>query len=227
MSENNNSLAITNGQGGLQTFAADKPFIDVSIREAFIKRLDETPTKIEKAQGFDSLPISFLEHELDQIYMGLWKTSNFRTYVIANEIVGTIDLEVFDPSVGIWLKRSGSAAVMIMQKSGAEATDISAKIKNTLGKDYSKLETMCLKKAAKTLGKRFGRDLNRKHEDEYEEIYTNEVLVQSLMPELTAEFATCNNRVDLTAVWKKYPDLHGNTAAEKLFKKTSLKFANG
>jgi hypothetical protein len=116
---------------------------------------------------------------------------------------------------------------MIMQKAGAESTDIGAKIKNTLGKDYSKLESMCLKKAAKTLGKRFGRDLNRKHEDEYEEIYTNEEIVESLTPELEAEFEKCSNKDELAAVWKRYPDLHKNTAAIKKFRKETIKFANG
>lgn len=205
----------------------DAPLIDIGIRESFIKRLDEQPKNVDKAQGFDTLPISHLEHELDEIYMGAWTTENFRWQVVANEIIGTIDLKVFDPTLKTWLKRSGSAAVMIQQKSGSEITDLNAKFKNALVKDFAKLETMCLKKAAKSLGKRFGRDLNRKIEDTYEELYSNEMLVNENLEAFTAALNKCNDLPSLKAFWNDNPDFHENTAAKKLFTKRKMQLVNG
>ena len=211
----------------LQTLNTTTDFIDIKIREAFVKRLDETPSKVDKAQGFDTLPISHLEHELDEIYLGIWKTDNFRYQVIANEIVGTIDLHVFDPTLKTWLTRSGSAAVMVQQKSGAEITDISSKYKNALVKDFPKLESMCLKKAAKSLGKRFGRDLNRKSEDTYEELYSNEMEIAELLEPFTNDLNACKTVQELKEKWDINPEFHENSAAKKLFTKRKFQLING
>ena len=195
----------------------------IKMREEFVKRLDEKPTKIDKAQGFDTLPISALEHELDEIYMGIWKTDNFRYQVIANEIVGTINLHVFDPTLKTWLTRSGSAAVMIRQKSGADITDIGAKQKNALVMDFPKLETMCLKKAAKSLGKRFGRDLNRKFEDDYNELYTNEIEFNAILEPLTNAVNECNTMEELLKIWNDNKDMQSNSNFKKVFSSRKLK----
>ena len=56
---------------------------------------------------------------------------------------------------------------MIRQQKDADLTDVSKKIKNALEMDYPHLLADCIKSAAKSLGKAFGRDLNREFEDTY------------------------------------------------------------
>lgn len=145
--------------------------------EKFIKFVDKTPPtneiKINKyANNTKYLPISFVEMTLDEIFLGLWSTKNFNFQVVANEIVGTIDLEVYHPTAQKWITRSGCAAVQIQQSQGASITEIDKKIKNTLEKDFPHLKADCIKNAAKSIGKLFGRDLNRKDIDDYRPVHT-------------------------------------------------------
>lgn len=199
---------------------------NIQAREAFIKdQLNIRPERTEAKDGIETVPISVLENDLDEIYLGLWKTENFRFQVIANEIVGTIDLHVFDPQAKVWIIRSGSAAVMIRQKKDSEITDIGSKIKNGLMMDFPKLETMCLKAAAKRLGKKFGRDLNRKFEDEYETRYSNEMAVDEVRADVEAKLNNCKSKEELTAAWAEYPDLHNNPRFAKLFTSQKQKLA--
>lgn len=125
--------------------------------------------KINKfANNAEFLPISMVETQLDETFFGLWQTENFRTKLIANEIVGEIELKVFHPITKQWLTRTGAAAVQIQQlKDTSIATIGENKIKNTLVKDYPHLKAECVKNAAKSIGKSFGRDLNRKDVDTY------------------------------------------------------------
>jgi len=203
------------------------PDINIQNREAFLKSFDVPPSKVDKAQGYDTMPISALENELDQTYLGLWKTENFRHQVIANEIVGSIDLHVYDPTVKTWIVRTGCAAVMIRQKSGAALTDIGEKIKNGLVMDFPKLSTMCLKAAAKTLGKKFGRDLNRKFEDGYETVYTDEINFNAVLDDVTNRLTSCKRVEELGALWTEYPDLQENPKFKKLFNQFKMKIQYG
>lgn len=204
-----------------------KPSIDIQAREAWLKKLSSKPEKTDKQGSAEGIPISYLENLLDEIYLGIWCTENFRYQVIANEIVGTIDLRVFDPTIQAWLTRSGSAAVMIRQNSGSAITDIGAKLKNALMLDMPKLETMCLKAAAKRLAKIFGRDLNRKHEDTYEEVYSHEIELNEIIEPLKNDLNACKNIDDLLKVWKVNEALHNNSAAKKLFNSAKLKLTYG
>ena len=110
------------------------------------------------------LPIAEVERTLDEVYSGLWSTVNFRWEVVANEIVGSIDLKVINPANGFELVRTGCASVMIQIERGKEVNVIN-KIKNTLVKDFPHLKAECIKNAAKSLGVAFGRNLNRDSSD--------------------------------------------------------------
>ena len=209
-------------QTQLTTQTQYQPDINIQNREQFLKSLDEAPKKIDKAQGHETVPISTLEATLDEVYMGIWKTDNFRHQVIANEIVGTLDLHVFDPTIKAWITRSGNASVMIRQAAGSSLTDIGAKIKNGLVMDFPKLSSMCLKAAAKTLGKKFGRDLNRKWEDSYEDVYTQQIELGGVMDELKEKLSMATTTADLVQIWNEYPDLHNNNAAKKFFNRQKI-----
>lgn len=147
---------------------------EIRIRlQNFSKLLNRTPkaneVRTNKYAGNSKyLPISFLEMNLDEMFFGLWQTKNFTSKVIGNEICGEIELWYFHPTAKTWLTRVGSAAVMIQFKSGSDLGDVRNKITNTLGKDYPHLKAQCFRNACLSLGKAFGRDLNREYFDEYE-----------------------------------------------------------
>lgn len=145
--------------------------------EAFQRKLNEAPPANEiqtneAAGGSQYLPISFVQMKLDELYYGLWESEITHVQVVANEIIGYGYLEVTHPVTGGKIRRAGAAAVMVQMKSEkaggtGRISDVENKIKNTLVKDFPHLKAEIEKSAAKSLGKIFGRDLNRKHVDNY------------------------------------------------------------
>lgn len=143
--------------------------------ERFQKFLNSAPDNgsvfQNKHQGNkEYIPISHIQMLLDEAFLGLWTTENFRFQLVANEMAGSIDLKVFHPIAKCWITRTGNAATMIRQSSGAQITDIGAKMKNACEMDFPHLLSDCIKSAAKSLGVKFGRDLNRAFIDHYDPI---------------------------------------------------------
>lgn len=150
--------------------------IEATELEKFLVRLNKEPNPSEIAKTPDGkandLPISYVEMTLDELYFGLWSTRNFTTKLISNEVVGELELEVIHPITQKPIVRTGSAAIQIMvdkvpdelsgQTRNQWALDPSNKKPNALDMAYPKLKAECTKNAAKTLGKIFGRDLNRR-----------------------------------------------------------------
>lgn len=193
--------------------------------EQFTKRLnaqpDQTEIQVNKAANNSQyLPISFVRMKLDEMYAGLWNFELSTYQVIANEIVGTGVLEVFHPVAKMWIRRSGSAAVMIQQVSkdkggSGRISNIDDKIKNTLVKDFPHLESEVLKSAAKKLGKMFGGDLNRLFEDSYSPIYTEEVTGNEGLAQAIDAFKKAIREEDFKQIWASYPHLQGNAEFQK------------
>lgn len=140
------------------------------------------------------LPIGRVEQYLDYYFGTLWQVKNFKYQIVVNEIIGDIELHVKHPITGEWIVRAGTGAVMIQQYKGADVTDIGQKIKNTLSKDMGHLKAECVKNAAKSLGKVFGRDLNRDFEDMIEETIDQ--------AELIALLSTAETRDELIKLWR-------------------------
>lgn len=150
--------------------------IEATELEKFLMRLNREPNPSEIAKTPDGkasdLPISYVEMTLDELYFGLWSTRNFTTKLISNEVVGELELEVIHPVTQKPIVRIGSAAIQIMvdkvpdgmsgQVRNQWALDPANKKPNALDMAYPKLKAECTKNAAKTLGKIFGRDLNRR-----------------------------------------------------------------
>lgn len=134
--------------------------------------IDKTPDG--KAE---SLVISYVEMTLDELYFGQWETENFKWSVIANEVVGSIDLIVTHPVTNQKLRRVGSASIIIMVDKAPEGVNKNTwalnpdnKKPNAMDLGAGKLKSECLKNAAKSFGVVFGRDLNRKKVDRYKPI---------------------------------------------------------
>jgi len=147
------------------------PFNSIEDFQIFLnKQPSKKDIKINKlANNSKYVPIGIIENKLDEYFSGLWQIKNFKYQVVANEIVGDIELMVFHPILKDWITRSGAGAVMIQQKRDSkDLTDINSKIKNTLTKDFPHLKAECLKNACKSLGVIFGRNLNRDYAEDYE-----------------------------------------------------------
>lgn len=150
----------------------------------FLIRLNQQPDpkSLEKTPDGRAytLPISHCEMTLDELFFGLWSTQNFHTNIIANEVVGSLELVVTHPVTGKELRRTGAAAIQITVDrvpegvTGSErnrwALNPDNKKPNALDLSYPKLKAECLKNAAASLGKIFGRDINRKIADVYKPV---------------------------------------------------------
>jgi hypothetical protein len=140
------------------------------LMQDFTRRLNTEPDPREfdktpdgKAQ---TLPISFVEMTLDELFLGQWELSDVETKQIFNEVVGTGILTVWHPVTQRPLKRAGFGAVVITQDKDAAVSDFNmTKKKNALDLSFPKLKAEITKNAAQTLGKILGRDINRKSKD--------------------------------------------------------------
>lgn len=151
--------------------------------QKFNKYLNNPPKQADvrvnkAANNTKYLPISFLEMELDELMFGQWGTSNFHYSVIGNEVAGKITLWFIHPVTGLRIEREGAAATMIRCKKDT-IPSFESKIANALGMDIPHLKTDCIRNAISSLGKRFGRDLNREHTD----------IFQGLIPETVEQVA--------------------------------------
>lgn len=151
--------------------------------ENFTQLLNVLPTleSIDKTPDGNAhtILISHIETTLDEMFFGEWETSEFKWSVIANEVVGSIILEVVHPVSGRKLKRTGAAAIQIMVDKAPDdvakdrlqknrwANNPDNKKPAALDMGFPKLKTECLKNAAQSLGKLFGRDLNRLKADDF------------------------------------------------------------
>lgn len=153
--------------------ALTKQQAEVEKFTAYLNRPpDQEQVRVNKhAANTLYLPISHIETLLDELFLGLWETRDFRYTVMGNEIAGSIELRVFHPKAETWINRTGAAATMIRQQKGAGVTEFEKKIHNALEMDFPHLKADCMSNAARSLGKLFGRDLNRVFTDNYRPLY--------------------------------------------------------
>lgn len=151
------------------------------------------------------IPISFLEMKLDEMFLGMWSTENFQYQAIANELIGSIDVKFYHPIAGTWITRTGAGGVIIRQKKDASITDLSAKIKNALVMDMPHLKAECFRNACVSIGKVFGRDLNREFSDYFDEYgHLDETSKAVAIEELNGELPLTDK--EISAIRKLYKD---------------------
>lgn len=152
-------------------------FIEKLNREPADSELDRTPDGKAK-----TLPISFVEMTLDELFLGQWGTENFKWSAFANEVQGSLELVLTHPITGKEIRRTGAASIVVTVDAltdeekaamGKQARNIYAispenKKPNALDLGFPKLKAECTKNAAQSLGKIFGRDVNRKKADKFQ-----------------------------------------------------------
>lgn len=160
------------------------------LLQNFAKRLNTEPDPREFDKTPDgkanTLPISFVEMTLDEVFMGLWSTENFKWSAITNEVQGSLELVLTHPVTGQEIRRTGAASIVITvdkipddvndkmtkQDRNLYALNPENKKPNALDLGFPKLKAECTKNAAQTLGKLFGRDINRKKRDVFKPALT-------------------------------------------------------
>ena len=106
----------TNGQLSVKELHIGNQPLDNFIKQVLNRPVPESDTRVNKmANNANYIPISFVETKLDEVFFGLWSVENFQSRVIANEVVGSIELKVFHPVAKVWLTRTGVGAVVIQQ----------------------------------------------------------------------------------------------------------------
>lgn len=149
----------------------------------FTEKLNQAPDPREFDKTPDgkanTLPISFVEMTLDELFLGQWGTENFKWSAITNEVQGALELVLTHPITGKEMRRTGAASIVITvdsistdekDKMSKQARNLYAlnpenKKPNALDLGFPKLKAECVKNAAQSLGKVFGRDINRKKTD--------------------------------------------------------------
>lgn len=175
--------------------------------EGYLEHLHEPPKQKEQsvnkqAGGSLYIPIGISEMKLDTLTGGLWSTKNEKTQVIANELLISIEVDFFHPVAKVWLTRVGVAAVPIQQKSNSSITDMDAKIKNALVKNYPAVKAQAFKNAVQSIGRTFGRDLNRSEQIEYNPF--------SEKVEAIAQLSQCTSMDELMNLFEANPEWHDN-----------------
>jgi hypothetical protein len=135
----------------------ENPLVKV---QRVIERCNEDPNEdfvIAHEDGFVFLPISHIEMMLDEIFYGHWSVRGFIYEAVQNELLGSLEVEVIHPVTAAPIVRAGAGAVTIMK---GTVTNLSL--------DLPRLKVECIKNAVQSLGKCFGRDLNREILDSYE-----------------------------------------------------------
>lgn len=155
--------------------------------ENFTKLLNTAPKKedIKSHQGYDYLPISYVEKKLDRFYFGLVQLECVSYSQIFNEISCHSRIKVFHPVLLQWLNYDGLGSALIQQDGGTKVMDFQLyKKANALQLALPKAHAEAIKNAAKKIGKAFGSDINRKFEDEYAPMYKAEKIPTSSEKEL-------------------------------------------
>ncbi|MDX2001024.1 MAG: hypothetical protein SFW35_01200 [Chitinophagales bacterium] len=139
--------------------------------QQFLRILHRMPTDQEIQSNPQNnnkyLAISYMEMKLDELFFGLWETVDFQYHLTTSEVAGKIDLRVFHPIAKVWITRSGVASTPL-QDPNATSGNLRTNFNPTpLEKALPHLKAECIKNAARSLGKLFGRDLNRDYEDTY------------------------------------------------------------
>jgi len=144
-------------------------------------KLKDHPFATNKGEAVKYIPIETLQQLMDETFFGLWCVTGFSTKAVANEYVGHVTVSYFHPAARVWIHRDGAGAVLLKQnawltdengnyvtdkkgdriKARPKPSDIDSKISNAMETSYPALLSRATSNAIKSIGRRFGRHLNR------------------------------------------------------------------
>lgn len=118
----------------------------------YLERISCEPSNVLPAEDgdYDYQPVSHLRNLLDEIYDGEWSWDLDRETIGKGEAIAKGTLSFRHPGTGEMVHRSGTAALALSKG---------------LRLDYPKLSSSAFTNACKSIGKIFGRDLNKDKND--------------------------------------------------------------
>jgi hypothetical protein len=112
-------------------------------------------------QNIKYIPIEIVEYLLTSIFIK-WYVEIKETQVIANSVVVTIRLHYQNPTDAEMRYQDGIGAAVMQTAKDAGATDFTQIKSDAVMKAAPAAKSYAIKDAAETIGKLFGKDLNRK-----------------------------------------------------------------
>lgn len=170
------------------------PDLFFNSMEAFTRTLNEEPAKdsIKQHNGFDYLPIGYVEPDLRNIFSGMVKFNIINSRSVGNETEVTASIEVFHPVALEWWAYHGIGSDIDPSMAYAEAK----------------------KTAAKQIGPRYGSNLNRKEYGDYNPAASEEIKIKEqgdIPPDVLKSVKKAKTLADLDLVFESVPDLHKNS----------------
>jgi len=125
------------------------------------------PSRIKKnpyANNALYISISDVEMDMDKVFFGQWSCRMVgQPQILGNSVVVSVEVEFLHPVSGNWLVRVGTGAQDVQ-------TDANGRAKaKALIKAVPAAKSTAFKNACKSIGKLFGRDLNRTDEAQFAE----------------------------------------------------------
>ena len=176
----------------------------------FTTLLNKAPKKekIQTHQGYQYLPISVVEKELDKMFFGLVQYECVSYSQIFNEIACHARIKVFHPVIMQWMVYDGLGSAVIQQDANTKVIDFQLfKKPNALQLTLPKAYAEAIKNAAKKIGKLFGADINRKFEDQYEPFIKDKKSPEQIQTERIATLIKdCVTVEELADLKKQVPE---------------------
>lgn len=137
-------------------------YVDI---DSFKQLVNTTPPKqwikVNKhSNNAKYLPIRIVEELLTEIFPFWQAEQQGEPKIMANSIVISVQLKVFNPLLGQWLTYPGVGAVPVELEKGADPTDISKIKPKALHKNVPAALSFAISNAAKKIGPLFGSHLN-------------------------------------------------------------------
>lgn len=146
--------------------------------EKFTTNLNRAPNPakiVKHKHGYLYIPVSMIEKDLDKLFFGLVQYEVVESKQVFNEILVTARIKVFHPVIQQWLHYDGVGSAVIQQDAETKVSDFHLfKKSNAMQLAFPKAYAEAIKNGAKKIGKRFGSDLNRNFEDDYQGFFKEE-----------------------------------------------------
>lgn len=183
---------------GLPTISNIKLIEDLSkfktllSKQPDIKKVKEHPFISVKINGqtvkYKYIPIEEIQNNLDSLFLGLYtiEVRDVKTFV--NSVMVTLRINYFHPVFKMWLFVDGVGASSLQVNKDKNPTDLSELKQDSVVMALPKAKTEALKNAAKELGNKFGRSLNKDVQSEFIMIDTiNSMLTGMTIDEINNE----------------------------------------
>lgn len=131
-----------------------------------------------KQQPYKYIPIEEIQNNLDSLFLGLYSIEVRDTKTFVNSVMVTVRINYFHPVFKMWLFVDGVGASSLQVNKDKNPTDLSELKQDSVVMALPKAKTEALKNAAKELGNKFGRTINKDTQSEF-------ILIDSIRSMLT------------------------------------------